>query len=412
MALVANSSGVITGKFRIPDNIPAGTKSVVFVGTKIPANNGFPEVAATRGTARFTGIGQEQIEERQVVTTTTETRYDPLAQTFTMDRDRQICEVKLWITVKSTTRMEVQIREVENGVPTQTILARSRKAPEDQNVGNWNSFILDRPVLIRAGSEYALVVMCNDGTGQVAIAELGKTNLANSNAQIVSQPYLIGVLLSSSNASSWTPHQASDLTFQLHGWDFDYSRTVRVGIYSATAITDLMIRANIERPSPQCSVVFRITLPGGTVKTVAAEQPVALDAAVTGNIIVDAVLTGANQMTPILERDVQLLYGTVQPSGTYVGRAILAGTDVRAKVIFEAYLPGSSAVKTYVKGVDKNDTAWTQLSVSSSQAMGDGWVELTYTSATMTESMLHAKLELTGTAKYRPKVRNLRMLVY
>lgn len=412
MALVANQSGEITGKFRIPDNVPAGTKNVVFVGTGIPANNGFPAVAPTRGSARFTGIGLEQIDERQVVTTTTETRYDPLAQTFTMSTDSQVCEVLIWITTKSTTTMEIQIREVENGVPTQTILARSRKLPKDQIGGNWNSFVLDCPVLIQAGSEYALVVMCNDGTGQVGIAELGQTNLANSNARIVSQPYLIGVLLSSSNASTWTPHQASDLTFRLYGWNFTTTRTVTVGTFTATKVTDLMVRANITLPSPECSVVFKITLPGGKVITAAAEQPIPLDAEKTGTIKVEAVLTGTSTKTPILHRDVQLLYGTIRTSCNYVGRAILGGTDVRAKVILEAYLPGSSSVRVFVKGVDKDDTSWVQISVSSSQAMGDGWVELTYTSSLMTEEMIHAYVDLFGSSLYRPKVRNLRMLVY
>lgn len=412
MTLIADANGNISGKFHIPDNVPAGTKNVVFVGTGIPANNGFPAVAATRGRARYIGVGLEEIEERQVTTTTTEYRYDPLAQTFTMEQDRQICEVKLWITVKSTTPIEVQIREVENGVPTDVILARSRKWPKNQVVGNWNSFALSRPVLIRAGVEYAIVAMCNDGTGQLSIAELGQANLANSNARIVSQPYQVGVLLSSSNASTWTPHQARDLTFQLLGWGYETSRVVTIGSYTATNVTDLMIRATISLPTPKCRVIFKLTLPGVIIKRVAAEQPIALTAAITGSILVEAELYGEAQFTPILARDVQLLYGTIQSTGTYVGRAILAGTDVRAKVIFEALLPGSSSVKTYIKGVDKADTAWTQLSVGDSQAMDDGWVEMSYTSATMTESMLHAKLELTGTAKYRPKVRNLRMLVY
>lgn len=412
MTLTANSSGVVTGKFRIPDNIPAGTKNVVFVGTGIPANNGFPAVAPTRGTARFTGLGLEQIDERQVVTTSTETRYDPLAQTFTMERDRQILEAQLWITVKSTSPIEVQIREVENGVPTQTVLGRARKTPSDQILNNWNKFFFDRPVLIRAGSEYALVVMCNDGVGQVAIAELGQTNLANSNARIVSQPYQIGVLLSSSNASTWTPHQTRDLTFRLLGWGFSTQKTVTVGTFSANKVTDLMVRANITLPSPECSVVFKITLPGGRVITAVAEQPIPLDSEKTGTIKVEAVLTGTSQMTPILDRDVQLLYGTIQPSCNYVGRAILGGVDVRAKVILEAYLPGTSSVRAFVKGVDKEDKDWTQLSVSSSQAMGDGWVELTYTSNSMTEEMIHAYIDLLGSSLYRPKVRNLRMLVY
>ena len=69
--ITADHSGIARGKFTLPSGIPAGTKSVEFIGER-----------GTRGLAQFIGRGEITIEERRRVITVQ--RYDPLAQTFTL----------------------------------------------------------------------------------------------------------------------------------------------------------------------------------------------------------------------------------------------------------------------------------------------------------------------------------------
>lgn len=400
MTLQANNSGVVTGKFMIPANIPAGSKRVVFTGS-----------GGSRGEATFIGQGMTVVENRQVVTTINLVKYDPLAETFTLDSAQQISGVDLWFTANGTSAVEVQIRETSVGFPTQVILASARVAANQiLTNGNATRFNFNAPISLNSGAEYALTVLCDDNTTACAIAELGKWDSVRGR-WVTAQPYQVGVLLSSSNASTWTAHQDRDLTFQLVRANYSQStKTVTLGSVAVTGATDLLIRANVENPSSNTGCEFQLTLPDGSTKLVAAEQPVRLDAAITGNVQVAAILRGTSTESPVLHRNVQLLHGTLGTTGDYVSRAITGGTNVKVKVILEAYLPGSSSLTVQAKGIDAGDT-WSNLSVIASTQMGDGWVEFTYQSASMTETMIHSKAILAGTAQYRPRVRNYRMLV-
>lgn len=400
MTLTANSSGVVTGKFKIPANIPAGSKRVVFSGS-----------GGSRGESTFIGQGLRLIENRQAVTTVNLVKYDPLAETFTLDSSQQISGVDIWFTNKGTSVVEVQIRETSVGFPTQIILASARVAPAGILVdGNATRFNFNAPVTLDPTTEYAIVVLCDDATTSVSIAELGKWDTTRLR-WVTAQPYQVGVLLSSSNASTWTAHQDRDLTFQLIRAKYtETTKTVNLGTVAVSGATDLVVRANVENPSSATGCDFRVTLPSGIVYTVAAEQPIRLETAVTGNVQISAILKGTENQSPILYRDVQLLQGVMANTADYVGQAITAGQNVKAKVIIEALLPGTSTLSVQVKGIDSGD-AYASLTQIKSTLLDDGWVELVYESATMTESMVRCKVTLNGSPAYRPMTRNLRMYV-
>lgn len=401
MTLQANSNGVVTGKFMIPANVPAGAKRVVFEGS-----------GGSAGEANFIGQGMTVIENRQVVTTVNLVKYDPLAETFTLDNAQQISGVDLWFTARGTSPVEVQLRETSVGFPTQVILASSRKAPAQVNInGNATRFNFRSPVALQASAEYALTILCDDGTTEVAIAELGKWD-TTLQRWVTAQPYQVGVLLSSSNASTWTAHQDKDLTFQLIRANFSAtSKEIPLGSIQATNATDLMVRANVETPSSQTGCEFKITLPDGTIKLVASDQPVQLSEAITGTVSIAAILRGTTTESPVLHRNVQVLCGTQGDTGDYYSRAITGGQNVRNKVILEVFLPGSASVS--VTAIDADNHANNRpLTVVNSLALDDGWVELTYADATaITADMLQAHVVLTGSPEYRPRTRRLRHIV-
>ena len=411
----ANSSGVLTGSFSVPAGVPAGNKGVVFVGA-----------GGASGEAIFSGQGTLERQTWQQQTTVTETRWqspppprpvvvrniDPLAQTFTLAETVQVSAVDLWFFEVPTTATRVQIRETATGFPTQTILAEKVLQPSEIVVGGAHtsaSFVA--PVNLLAGNEYAIVVLCNDAVGSLSVAELGKFD-ADAQRWITSQPYTVGVLLSSSNASTWSAQQDRDMAFRIVRANYTESvRTISLGVAAVTAATDLLLMSYAERPASATGVEYALTLPGGDVVTVADGQPVQLAAPITGDVQVSARLSGTSVASPVLYPGTQLVAGVLAENGDYVTRAIPAGTGVTAKVVYEAIVPSGATVTAYYKGTDIGDTTWTEIPVTGTRQVDDGFVEFIHELGSLTEVSLQVKLVLTGTPAARPFVRDLRAIV-
>src|SRR5690606_38296024 len=77
----------------------------------------------------------------------------------------------------------------------------------------------DDPVFLRGGTQDALALVATSDDYRVYVAELGQQDIMTGQ-WVATQPYLDGVLFSSSNAMSWTIHQTMDLKFRLHGAAF------------------------------------------------------------------------------------------------------------------------------------------------------------------------------------------------
>ena len=220
MTLTANSSGQISGSFTIPANVPVGTKRVTFLGNQ-----------GSFGAGRFIGEGTI-ITRNQRQLNTIETRFfDPLAQTFRLDASRHVTGVDFKFTAKGSNNNKVylEIRETELGLPNAITLAEGVIQGSAITVNAWNKITLTRPVYLDAGVEYSMVLLTDDAIHEVALAELGKLDTA-ANQFVTSQPYTIGTLLKSSNASTWTPVQEADLTFRMYAASFtSTSRTINLG---------------------------------------------------------------------------------------------------------------------------------------------------------------------------------------
>jgi hypothetical protein len=216
----------------------------------------------------------------------------------------------------------------------------------------------------------------------------------------------------SSNATTWTADQTRDMTFELLAANYtETTRTINLGHVTVTAATDLVLLSGYLLPSSDCRVEYRLTFPDATVKMVTPDQPVQLLAAITGNVGIAAILTGTAYLSPILLPGTQLLWGVMGTTGTYISRAMLAGSNVSIKVIVDVYLPSSAAaIAVDYKGVDGGDT-YATVPFSSSLNLDDGWVEMTYIKTAVTETSVHVRLSLSGTPAARPFVSGLRMYV-
>jgi hypothetical protein len=389
----ADQNGQLEGEFTIPEGVPAGTKLVEFEGDQ-----------GSYGQTTYTSRGLITTEERQTVIVSSRT--DPLAQTFTLKESRFLAGINVWFTAKGTSRVVCQIRETNLGMPTQTVVAEG-------HINATNILLTDAttitfpPVWCIAGTEYAFVLLTDDAEHAVALAELGKYDSTHG-VWVTAQPYQIGVLLSSSNASTWTAHQDKDLAFKLLAAKFteNQSTVVLENAIQASDLTDILVLGNVERPTSQTDVDFSLTEQNGTAHKVSEDLPLALREKVSGNLVFKAHLKGTQTYSPVLFPAIQAVLGTVSETADYVTRSISTPNAEKITVTYEAMTPGTSAVKIYVQ--DGND--WELVALTSGVQVGDNWVERTHVLENFAQNSTRVKIVLEGTVLYRPKVRSLRVI--
>ena len=404
---VADSTGLLTGQFTVPADVPAGSKEVEFFG-----------IQGSYGNATYTGQGTLVTRRFDQVTTTTTwrwwspppppRRWDPLAQSFTLDESRHLTSVDVFFHAVGSKDFTVQLRESDNGQPSMQTITQVRVKNADIQTTGATRCTFPLPVYLNADQEYFLVFMSDDQTHALRIAELGKYD-STANQWVSSQPYTIGVLLSSSNASSWTVHNDMDLQFQLNVAEFSQnSLTVNLGSLTVSNMTDLMVRANVDVPGDATRVSFRYTRSTGEIFNLAPEQAIALEASISDTMQVQAVLEGNSKESPTLYPGVLSLPGTLDTTGTYQGRQFeVAAGGSTMRVVYEAQLEAGAAVTPQY-----DNGGFQSLSLASATQVGDGWVEYVYEDTGITGlSATAVKLTLTGSAAGRPLVRKLRAVM-
>lgn len=341
--------------------------------------------------------------------------FDPLAQTIFLDYAAQITAIELWFTAKGLGRQNilVQIREALNGVPTDTVLGQRMLTPAEITLNAWTRFNFP-PVMIAANQEYAIVIGAEDTVSAVAIATLGEYDEAVAQ-WVTTQPYQVGIMLSSSNNLSWTPHQTQDLTFRVLAQTYHSevdtapSRTIALPAVEVTDADQLLVLATVERPNSQCNVVFNLTAGGKTYQCV-DHQVVTLDSRYTGTITWEAVLTGTTHVSPLLYKDIQLIAGERLSSSNYISAALDTKVSptkltVNMDVYVDCYLPSPATLAATAQ----IGAAWEALELLETEALGEGWYEHHYRLEDIAETQTRLQLELTGSAVKRPRLRNLRV---
>jgi hypothetical protein len=389
----ANNQGVIEGEFTVPEGIPAGVVLMEIEGDQ-----------GSVGTATYTSSGEITTESRRIVASVI-CGYDPLAQTFTLSEGRHVAGVDLWFKNKGNSRVLVQIRETTVGFPNQNVVAQTSVYPEDVKVDGSHTRILFTPIWLEANIEYAIVILTDDAETSVAVAELGKFDSVHD-VYVTKQAYQVGVLLSSSNASTWTAHQDLDLAFRLLACRFtETEHQINFGTIAADEHTDILTLANVQRVSSETNAEFVFTDSEGKTNVLAEDMPVALKEKINGEVSVIARIRGTTTRSPVVYQGVQVVLGTLGDIGDYVTRAFPAGTNVTIKIVYESFTPGNSTVKVYVR---QTDTTYTLVPLHSGTAVGDGWEEHTHILENFNGAATRVKIILEGNVLYRPGVRNLK----
>jgi dipeptidyl aminopeptidase/acylaminoacyl peptidase len=395
MPVVADDSGVVRGTFQIPAGIPAGTKKVELVGA-----------AGSYGASTFTGSGTVEVQQMRTVEVIETHFYDPLAQTFTLDVGRHLGGIDLWFTAVGSQPVRVQIRETTVGFPSRVVLAEGSIPANQIRTDGQPTRITWTPLWCPAGSEYALVILTDDATHAVAVAQLGKFDRF-AQKWVTQQPYTTGVLLSSSNASTWTPHQDLDLTFRLLACRFTATaKRIPLGTITANQVSDMIALARVERPAVDTNLTLVFTDQDGDQLTVVDGQVVSLQNRLNGNVTVEAVLTGSDLRSPVLYPGVQAVLGNVKESATYVSRLIDCPGATKVIVAYEALLGGPAAVKVEVL----RNGGWTVAPVTGGSPIGNGWQETICTLSNFAVDQTAVRLTLSGSIVYRPRLRNLQVV--
>ncbi len=103
--------------------------------------------------------------------------------------------------------------------------------------------------------------------------------------------------------------------------------------------------------------------------------------------------------------------GNISESGDYVTRSITAGSNTKITITYDALIPGTADVKAYVqKGVEKGEK-WQLVNLTTGKPIGENWVERTHVLSNFNGNETRVKLVLSGTVVYRPKVKNLRVII-
>ena len=353
--------------------------------------------------ATFTGRGLVTIEERKRIVVVE--RYDPLAQTFMLlAGGRHIAAVGLWFVDVGTQAVTVQIRTTATGLPTGTVLA-SKRINASEIVPNGETVVrFDTPFYFDGMTEYAIVILTDDNTHSLAIAQVGQYDKRREQ-WVTEQTYTIGVLLSSSNASTWTPHNNADLTFRLYAAKFTANtHTVELPTATVTNATDAQVLAQVERTGIETRAIF--TLSDGTHQYRTQESaPIVLAQKTTGELGATATLMGTPTQSPILYTSRKLITGTLAQSATYISREVKAGGG-DAIVYLESLVPSGASVAVEIQ----IDGAWQAVQSSQAEPLGDGWVRHEYKTTITGGNTVRCRITLNGDIKARPLCRKLRMI--
>ncbi|EGC0267561.1 hypothetical protein H8U31_001312 [Salmonella enterica] len=416
MTVYANAQGTATGKFTIPAKIKAGTKQVMFKG--ISGSKSYAETT-------FTGQGTVVTNTMRQVKNVMQAYYDPLAQTFMLTAARQLHAVDIWVTATGTTPLIVQLRETQTGFPTRVVLAEGRVSQPLSQVGQWVKILFDVPFYASANVEYAVVVLANDDQTKVGISELGKPDLGGSGGYVTTQPYQVGVLLSSANASTWTAHQDKDLTFRLYARKYDQSKTKTVPLGKITlpaGTTDLLISAMTNTPATGADAEIQLIQTANNSTTtlkVSDGQVVKFDAIRSGDMDVVAVLRCTDTASATIAPGTQIIAGALTNTGTYITQALDGKTTKKLGISVTIESLNVNSIKAeyaeYKQGTPI--TTWTAIpetaeSQNNTALLANGRREMVFkVDQVASMALFKIRLTLNGSPAIRPEVFNLRVSV-
>ena len=245
--LQTNGKGELIASFFLPntDTIKFRTGKHEFKLLDVSVNDENKSTVSARASYSSTDYvddTQQTIRTTRVVDTG-EGRRDPLAQTFLVDQIENpnglfLTTARIFLESKDENLpLQVQLRSVENGVPTTRIVPGSIRFidPDDITVKPFDATTtmaevqstpttveFNEPIYLTSGEEYAIVLLSESVNYNVYIAETYDYVIGSREDKVSRQP-AVGSLFLSQNSFSWAPDQSKDLMFELDRAEFSSS---------------------------------------------------------------------------------------------------------------------------------------------------------------------------------------------
>lgn len=411
--LKADSSGNAYGYFTVPANTLCGTVEVNAYAQNTPS---------LAGSANYTANGNKETTTKKVWTekvTVKAAAYDPLAQSFMFEQDQFLTGIGLYFLDKDLIEpITVQVRNMVNGYPGTIVYAEKVVAPASVRTSQTSleetQIIFDDPVYCNGGEQYCFTILSNSDIDSLWVAETTKLD-TNTNSLISKNPYINGMLFSSSNALTWTAHQSQDLKFNLYGAKFEINGQVTFQGISGANIDRIMVMSEESIPTG-CSVQWQYSVNGTEWLPIETYDDRELEE-LAESIQLRCSLTGNTTTSPAIALDSLILCGfTNEKSSVYVSKNFPVTNGFNhVKAIMDMHLPtGSNAIISYA--TDISGTNWKPFANTSTIQKSVGAISYnTYTfEDTLSEVAYNyrIKIELTTIVEtIRPRVQNLKNIM-
>lgn len=349
-SIMSNASGVVKGTFKVPAGIRTGTREVTIRNGDNTASTNF----IAQGTHKTT---QDIIIRTRVTINLT----DPLAQSFQFDQNHVVTSFGLYFGSKSNTNnILIQVRNItEGGMPGKTIFGETQLKPSEVKVSDKGTeetrVYFDDPIVCDAGKEYCVVAITDNDDYTMWIATRGQTDLRTGET-VNSNPYLTGVLYSSSNASAWTIHQDSDLKFAVYTALFNPQAVLEFQTMSNVNADTIVLMSTfltpentacawdmkvvMENEPPSVTIDSKSWLPIGNYVDMELGQ-------IARQIKLKATFTANENISPLMSVQ-DLTFGSFLSAlqGSYVGRAIDMSEAPfnTVKIAYDAFTPLGTTV--------------------------------------------------------------------
>lgn len=414
---MANADGTFKGVFKIPAGVRCGTREVSIRNDT--------NLASTTFTAQGTMKTTEDIIIRTHVTINL---VDPLAQSFSFNTNRIATSFDVFFASKdSSTNIICQVRGIsEGGQPNKTVYAERVLKPSEINVSDDASvatkITFDDPLMCKAGQEYCLVFITDSDKYTMWIATMGQNRIDDPTQSVNSNPYLEGVLYSSSNASAWSIHQMSDLKFTVYTAKFNEEAVLEFDVMRNINVDRVVLMSTYLTPANTgCKWDMKIVLnnePSGTTVNDKPWVPIAnyvdLDVnQIAREVKLRATFKANQYISPMLALDDIMFAGFLTAlKGSYVSRTIdLSEAPYNTvKMSYEQFTPaGTTVVAKY--STDEGKTWKTFITQPTTTQRTQDFVRVDYVEKINTGGTFKSikfRLDMTTQNSFlRPRVRRL-----
>ncbi|MDO5742739.1 MAG: hypothetical protein Q4Q13_07285, partial [Vagococcus sp.] len=334
---------------------------------------------------------------------------DPIAQTFMFEKDQLLTTLGVYFAVKDKKHdVTIQIRETDNGYPTNIILAEKVITHEDIEISKDSSketkIVFDDPVYCKADTQYAFTVLTNSSFASMFVEELGKKDLLTK-AMVVKNPYIPGVMFSSSNALAWTAHQTKNIKFNMYCNTFEPESVIYFNALNGIDYDRIALLADTSVPI-DCSLTWEYSSDGGVNWLPLAINTDTDLSKPIDNITIRAIFKAKENISPAVDLDSLLFTGAKnKEESSYITRNIELDKEYTSvKIIADVFAPsGTGVVFYYATDINGEEPNVKQVG---------GYIEYTYTATETNAKNFRAKVALTtNDTTVRPKVKNLKCIL-